>query len=562
MTMTPAQLFCVLVAGMVTTRMAAAADITDTIQAEIADLDAMVASSDLVNHDFLQCFQKGSFPDMHGAAATFAANHFVYSRNFIHYLQSVADKIDDPTIAEPIVENMAEENGNYEQRDLDAMAKAGIPPEWYDKLPHKVLSVRFHDALGLNSTNTTMDSPGGRFTDYMINMYAESTACEALAVIGFAIEETVSTLYKFVWAGLKDHTDMTDRDMVFFPLHILVDDGHAALLKESFLRTYQKDPGSCKNVKRVVAEVLERRSQMFTEVRLLIEAQQPTTSCDVSHRNEQETMSNAINKAKRQTSKMPDPGYTHLEKMALSARILGDEGHGDTLAGQITCRDVVDGELSMWTTKYGVLLEEVTEKDFLMIDENLEVREGEGFPNMATRFHLHVYRNRSDINCIVHTHPPATAALALTGKRLEIEHMDVMALYDDVPFLEEWPGVPFGDWEGELIAGVLAPNHMAALLAHHGLIVGGRTLEEATYRAWFFERAARMQLDAVSSLGGGGIKHTKSDVAEQARDWRIDDGPVKAHFNAWARRALRQPKHADLSHAAVHAQSWGGNCGA
>merc|ERR1719261_1931614 len=241
-----------------------------------------------------------------------------------------------------------------------------------------------------------------------------------------------------------------------------------------------------------------------------------------------------------------------MEKLVLSARILADEGHGDTLAGQVTCRDTIDGHLSMWTTRYGVLLEEITESDFLMIDQDLEVRKGKGFPNMATRFHLHVYRNRSDINCIVHTHPPATAALALTGKRLEIEHMDVMAMYGDVQHLEEWPGVPFGDWEGELIAGVLAPNHMAALLAHHGLIVGGRTLEEAIYRAWFFERAARMQLDAVGSLGGQNIRHTKRDIAEQARDWRINDGPVKAHFNAWARRVLREPRHSDLPLAMQH----------
>jgi len=291
---------------------------------------------------------------------------------------------------------------------------------------------------------------------------------------------------------------------------------------------------------------------MFDEVRTLIETEQPAAACAVPHRRKVVTMEGAINKAKRQTSKMPDPGYTILEKMTLAARILGDEGHGNTLSGQVTCRDTIDGELSMWTGKYGILLEETTDADYLMIDEQLEVRRGEGFPNMATRFHLHVYRNRSDINCIIHTHPPATSALAMTGRRLEIEHMDVMAMYGDVQHLEDWPGVPFGDWEGELISGVLAPNHMAALLGHHGLIVGGRTIEEATYRAWFFEYAARIQLEAVSALGGGNIRHTRAKIAEQARDWRINDGPVKAHFNAWARKVLRQPKHADLPLAAKH----------
>ena len=60
-------------------------------------------------------------------------------------------------------------------------------------------------------------------------------------------------------------------------------------------------------------------------------------------------------------------------------------------------------------------------------------------------------------------------------------------------FFGSRPGVPFGDEEGELISGVLAPDHKAALLAHHGLITCGGSIEEATYRAWFFERARQLK---------------------------------------------------------------------
>ena len=127
--------------------------------------------------------------------------------------------------------------------------------------------------------------------------------------------------------------------------------------------------------------------------------------------------------------------------------------------------------------------------------------------------------------------------------------MDVMAFYDDVQLLKEWPGIPFGDEEGKIISSVLAPNHHAALLAHHGLIVtgsGDAAIEQATYRAWFFEYAARMQLDALSANGGRDVTHVRADIAKKARDWRINDGPVRAHFNAWARKVLRAPEHHDL----------------
>ncbi|RYH13133.1 aldolase [archaeon] len=211
----------------------------------------------------------------------------------------------------------------------------------------------------------------------------------------------------------------------------------------------------------------------------------------------------AIKVAGLNANKLVHPNYTLKQKLALSARILADHGQGQTLSGQISCRDVsADGDVAMWTGVYGKSFDEYTAKDFIKIDSKLQVVEGSGAPNLATRFHLHVYRGRPDIQCIVHTHPIHTSALAQLGVPLHISHMDHMALYDDIQFLPEWPGVPFGDEEGAIITSVLAPNHYGALLAHHGLIVGGRTLEEATYRAFFFERAAQVQLLTMAANGG------------------------------------------------------------
>lgn len=59
--------------------------------------------------------------------------------------------------------------------------------------------------------------------------------------------------------------------------------------------------------------------------------------------------------------------------------------------------------------------------------------------------------------------------------------MDTMASYEDVSYLKDWLGIPFGDGEGELISIILGKNKNAALLGHHGLIVTGSTIEQATY---------------------------------------------------------------------------------
>jgi L-fuculose-phosphate aldolase len=77
------------------------------------------------------------------------------------------------------------------------------------------------------------------------------------------------------------------------------------------------------------------------------------------------------------------------------------------------------------------------------------VIDGDGIPSPANRFHISLYEARSDITCVVHTHPLYTSALSMLGTPLTISHMDTCILYDDVGFLMEWPGVPVSYDEGK-----------------------------------------------------------------------------------------------------------------
>jgi len=133
-----------------------------------AQMSEAVSSHYLVKHDFLQCFSKGWFSDMNQATKIFARNHFVYSRNFIKYLETTASKIEEDSIKAPILENIGEENGNYEDKDLLTMEGSGIKREWFDKMKHKLLSERFLKALDIDISTVSTDSPGGRFTTFMI----------------------------------------------------------------------------------------------------------------------------------------------------------------------------------------------------------------------------------------------------------------------------------------------------------------------------------------------------------------------------------------------------------
>jgi len=221
------------------------------------------------------------------------------------------------------------------------------------------------------------------------------------------------------------------------------------------------------------------------------------------------------------------------------AWILADEGHESGLAGQLTARGPHDG--TFWTLPLGLAFDEAEEASWLLIDDALNVLEGEGSygirePNPATRFHLWVYRARSDVRSIVHTHPPAASALAAAEQPLIVAHMDATPLFDDTAFLPDWPGLPTADREGEVIAGGLGARH-AMLLAHHGLLAAGRSVQEAAFLAVFIERMARQQLDAAAV---GGSRPIDAGEARRARDFLRTDRIMNATFAAWSRRAERR----------------------
>jgi L-fuculose-phosphate aldolase len=231
---------------------------------------------------------------------------------------------------------------------------------------------------------------------------------------------------------------------------------------------------------------------------------------------------------------MTDPRHV----LTSCALILADEKHESGLAGQITARGPVPN--TYWTLPLGLSFDEATPASWLLIDDEMRLLEGEGAhgirePNPATRFHLWVYRSRPDVNAIVHTHPPAASALAAAECPLVVAHMDATPLFEDMVFLPEWPGLPTADKEGEIIAGALGPHH-AMLLAHHGLLTAGRSVQEAAFLAVFMERMAQLQINA-STLGG--VQPIDPAEARRARDFLRTDRIMNITFDAWTRRANR-----------------------
>ena len=232
-----------------------------------------------------------------------------------------------------------------------------------------------------------------------------------------------------------------------------------------------------------------------------------------------------------------DIDLTPRQKLAITCRILFDKGHDSGLAGQITCR--TDKSDTFITQQFGLGFDEITADNLMEVDQDLNPLDGEGMANPANRFHTWIYKEHPEVNCIVHTHPTYIAALSMLEVPLIVSHMDTCALYNDCSFVADWPGVPVGNEEGILISKALG-NNRAIFLAHHGQLVTGKTIEEVCNLAILIERAAKLQLLAMSA---GEVQPISSTLAQEAHDWVSTDKRNKVNFAYYVRQAVKN--HAD-----------------
>ncbi|NYT36587.1 aldolase [Allopusillimonas soli] len=221
---------------------------------------------------------------------------------------------------------------------------------------------------------------------------------------------------------------------------------------------------------------------------------------------------------------------TVQESLAYACRILAATGQEAGLAGQISARSSKPG--SYWTLRFGLGFDEATAEDFIEVGPDLETVTGEGMANPATRFHLWVYQARPDVNAIIHAHSPWVSALVAARQPLVVAQMDMTPFYDDCAFLADWPGVPIADQEGVLISEALG-NKRSIILAHHGYLTAGSSVEESAYLSVYMERAARMQLRARAY---GELTPVPGHLAQEAHDYLLKPSIVKGTFDYWCRQ--------------------------
>lgn len=180
------------------------------------------------------------------------------------------------------------------------------------------------------------------------------------------------------------------------------------------------------------------------------------------------------------------------EQVAAAARRLAAEGLLIGTAGNVSARD---GD-RIAVTGTGVVLADCTADDVTVVSPDGTVLEGRLVPTSELDLHLGVYAG-SAAAAVVHTHAPYSTAVACVLDELPVLHYQQLLLGGAVRVA---PYATFGT--PELATGALAAldGRQAALLASHGSVAVGSSLDKAVENALLLEWLAALHHRA-SALG-------------------------------------------------------------
>ncbi|KAI3331554.1 class II aldolase and Adducin domain-containing protein [Xylariaceae sp. AK1471] len=221
------------------------------------------------------------------------------------------------------------------------------------------------------------------------------------------------------------------------------------------------------------------------------------------------------------------------ERLALAFRIFAKQGFDEGVAGHITVRDPVD-PTTFWVNPFGVAWPLLKASDLIRVDHNGQIVDGGPVRLLnvaAYMIHSAVHNARPDINAVAHSHSIYGRAFSTLGRSIDIITQDTCAFYNDIAHYDSFGGIVLGPEEGLQIAESLGQKK-AAILANHGLLACGSTVESCVF--WFtsLEKCCHAQLMADAAAGGRGGETVKVSDEEAAFTYKTIGSEVAGWFSA------------------------------
>jgi L-fuculose-phosphate aldolase len=198
-----------------------------------------------------------------------------------------------------------------------------------------------------------------------------------------------------------------------------------------------------------------------------------------------------------QYNRIPEPELR--QEMIRVGRLLWERKYVAATDGNLSARLASDRLL---VTASGVSKGFLSDEDLVVMrldGELLASYRGRGQqPSSEIAMHLEVYRQRPDVNAVVHAHPPLATAFSIAGLSLaRCVIPEVIVTLGGIPTADyATPGTP----EVSESIRQAVRDYDAIILAHHGSLTVGSTLWEAYLRLEKVEHCAEITL-AAQQLG-------------------------------------------------------------
>ena len=136
--------------------------------------------------------------------------------------------------------------------------------------------------------------------------------------------------------------------------------------------------------------------------------------------------------------------------------------------------------------------------DICVVDYDLKLIEGHLTPSIETAMHLGIYKCRSDIKAVIHTHPVFASILSIINQ-------PIPALFDEIAFeigtsVEIVPYAISGSSDlAQNVVGKLDNHCLCYIIQNHGALSLGKDIDQAWKNAELLEKVARVYYYALTS---------------------------------------------------------------
>lgn len=222
--------------------------------------------------------------------------------------------------------------------------------------------------------------------------------------------------------------------------------------------------------------------------------------------------------------------------LRMAARLGLEEGICNHFSAMVPGRDDL-----FLVNPYGLAFREVTASSLLVCDFHGNVLEGDGTPE-ATAFYIHarLHKQAPRARAAFHTHMPYATALSMVeGEPLAWAGQSALKFYGRTVVDDAYNGLALDEREGDRIAAAMGDADIV-FMRNHGVMVTGPTIAEAWDDLYYLERAAEVQVKALST--GRRLIPVPPDIAARtAAQMRAGDAESgRLHLESVKRQLMRE----------------------